>query len=73
MRDGPADRRLDHLESLIVPSLAAALIASIGGWVIDALIADFVGIEIRLLVGIIDGILLYYYARQWLLNLRDGL
>ena len=56
-----------------MPSLAAALIASIGGWVIDTLIADFVGIEIRLLVGIIDGILLYYYARQWLLNLRDGL
>jgi hypothetical protein len=55
-----------------VPSLAAALIASIGGWVIDALISNFVGIEIRIFVGIIDGILLYYYARQWLVNLRDG-
>jgi hypothetical protein len=56
-----------------VPALAAALIASIGGWIIDALIADFVGIETRIFVGIIDGILLYYYARQWLVNLRDGL
>ena len=55
-----------------MPSLAAALIASIGGWLIDALIADFVGVEVRLLVGIIDGILLCYYARQWLVNLRDG-
>lgn len=56
-----------------MPSLAAALIASIGGWIIDAAIADFVGIEIRILVGIVDGILLYYYARRWLVNLRDGL
>jgi hypothetical protein len=56
-----------------VPALAAALIASIGGWIIDALIADFAGIEIRIFVGIIDGILIYYYARRWLVNLRDGL
>ena len=56
-----------------MPSLAAALVASIGGWVIDALIADFVGIEVRILVGIVDGILIYYYARRWLVNLRDGL
>lgn len=46
--------------------------ASIGGWIIDSLIADYVGIEIRLFVGIIDGILFYYYARRWLINLRDG-
>jgi len=56
-----------------VPSLAAALIASLGGWIIDALLADFVGMEIRIFVGIIDGIVIYYYARQWLVNLRDGL
>lgn len=56
-----------------MPSLAAALVASIGGWLIDAMIADFVGIEIRIFVGIIDGILIYYYARRWLVNLRDGL
>ena len=55
-----------------MPSLAAALIASIGGWIIDALIADIAGIEVRIFVGIIDGILLYYYARRWLVNLRDG-
>jgi hypothetical protein len=56
-----------------VPSLAAALIASIGSYFIDALIADFVGIEIRIFVGIIDSILIYFYARRWLVNLRDGL
>ena len=56
-----------------MPSLAAALIASIGGWVIDALIEPFAGIEVRILVGLVDGILIYYYARRWLLSLRDGL
>ena len=56
-----------------MPSLAAALIASIAGWVIDALIEPFVGIEVRILVGLVDGILIYYYARQKLVNLRDGL
>lgn len=56
-----------------MPSLAAALIASIAGWIIDAAIEPFVGIEIRIFVGLIDGILIYYYARRWLLNLRDGL
>jgi len=56
-----------------MPSLAAALIASIAGWVIDALIEPFFGIEVRILVGIVDGILIYYYARRWMVNLRDGL
>jgi hypothetical protein len=56
-----------------MPSLAAALIASIGGWVIDALIEPFFGMEVRILVGLVDGILIYYYARRWLVNLRDGL
>ena len=56
-----------------MPSLAAALIASIGGWEIDALIEPFAGIEVRILVGLVDGILIYYYARRWLLSLRDGL
>ncbi len=55
-----------------MPSLAAALIASIGGWVIDALIEPFSGIGLRLVVGIVDGIVIYYYARRWLVSLRDG-
>jgi hypothetical protein len=55
-----------------MPSLAAALIASILGWVIDALIEPFMGIGGRLFVGLITGTLIYYYARNWLLKLRDG-
>lgn len=56
-----------------MPSLAAGLIASIGSYVIDAVIADYAGMGLRIFVGIIDSILLYYYARRWLVNLRDGL
>jgi hypothetical protein len=56
-----------------MPSLAAALIASIGGWIIDAAIEPVVGVEVRILVGLVDGILIYYYARRWLVGLRDGL
>ena len=55
-----------------MPSLAAALIASIGSWIIDSVIAGYTGIEIRIFVGIIDSILIYFYARRWLINLRDG-
>ena len=56
-----------------MPPLAAALIASIGGWVIDAALEPFVGMEVRILVGLVDGIVIYYYARRWLIGLRDGL
>jgi hypothetical protein len=73
VRDRAADRRLEDRESLSMPSLAAGLIASIGSYVIDALIGDYVGMGTRLFIGLIDSILLYYYARRWLVNLRDGL
>ena len=55
-----------------MPSLAAALIASIGGWIIDAAIEPVVGVEVRILVGLVDGILIYYYARRWLVGLLVG-
>ena len=55
-----------------MPSLAAALVASIGSWLIDSAIESFVGFEARLLIGIVDSILIYVFARNWLLQLRDG-
>lgn len=56
-----------------MPSLAAALIASILGWIVDAAIESFVGIEGRIFIGLITSTFIYYYARNWLRNLRDGL
>ncbi len=55
-----------------MPSIAAALIASIAGWIIDAAIEPFLGIGGRLFIGLIASTLIYFYARNWLLKLRDG-
>jgi hypothetical protein len=55
-----------------VPSLAAAIIASLLGWIIDAIIEPFMGLGGRVFVGLVTGTLIYYYARNWLLKLRDG-
>jgi hypothetical protein len=55
-----------------VPSIAAALIASIVGWIIDAAIEPFLGIEARIFVGLLASTIIYIYARNWLLRLRDG-
>ena len=55
-----------------MPSIAAAMIASIIGWVIDAAIEPFMGIGGRIFVGLIVSTVAYVYARNWLLRLRDG-
>ncbi len=55
-----------------MPSIAAAIIASIAGWIIDSLIEPFTGIGVRLFVGLVTGPFIFVYARNWLLKLRDG-
>jgi hypothetical protein len=55
-----------------MPSIAAALIASLIGWIIDAAIESFLGIEARIFIGLIVSTIVYVYARRWLLQLRDG-
>jgi hypothetical protein len=56
-----------------VPSLAAAMIASIVSWMIDAVIEPYTGIGTRIFISLIDSTFAYFYARRWLINLRDGL
>ena len=53
-----------------MPSLAAAIIASIAGWLIDSLIAPFLGLTPRIFIGILIGVYVYVYTRNWLLRLR---
>lgn len=55
-----------------MPSIAAAIIASLAGWVIDAIIEPVVGIGGRLFVGLVTSAFIYVYARNWLVKLRDG-
>jgi len=56
-----------------MPSLAAALAASIVSWMIDAVIEPYFGIGTRIVVSLIDSTLVYFYFRRWMINLRDGL
>jgi hypothetical protein len=53
-----------------MPSLAAAVMASLAGWMIDAIIEPYLGLGARIFVGIILSIYVYVYARNWLLSLR---
>jgi hypothetical protein len=53
-----------------VPSLAAALIASIAGWIIDALVSSYIGLTGRIFLGIVVTTYIYVYARNWLRDLR---
>ena len=48
------------------------MIASILGWIIDAALEPFMGIGGRIFVGLIVSTVIYVYARNWLVRLRDG-
>ena len=50
-------------------SFAAAVIASIAGWLIDALVSSFLGLTGRVMVGIVATTYIYVYARNWLRDL----
>ena len=54
-----------------MPSIAAAIIASIAGWVVDGLVAPL-GLSARIFIGIFVSVYVYVYARNWLTRLRDG-
>jgi len=52
-----------------VPSFAAAIIASIAGWLIDWIVSSFLGLTGRVMVGIVATTYIYVYARNWLREL----
>jgi len=52
-----------------LPSLAAALIASLAGYVIDVIVSPFLGLAGRVIVGIVLTTYIYVYARNWLKDL----
>jgi hypothetical protein len=53
-----------------VPSLAAAIIASIAGWILDTIASPFIGLTGRIFLGIVVTTYVYVYARNWLRDLR---
>ena len=52
-----------------MPSLAAAIIAPIAGWIVDAIVANFLGLTGRVMIGIVITTYIYVYARNWLRDL----
>jgi len=53
-----------------VISLAAALMASLAGWVIDDLFQPYLGVGVTLALSLVASSLAFLYARRWLLELR---
>lgn len=52
-----------------MPSVAAAIIASVAGWLIDSVVSGFLGLTGRVTVGIVFTTYTYVYARNWLRGL----
>jgi hypothetical protein len=53
-----------------LPSLAAGVVASLGGWMIQELFQPYLGLGITLLVSLIGSSLIFFYVRRWLVDLR---
>lgn len=53
-----------------MPSLAAGLVASLGGWMIDDLLQPYLGAGPTMLLSLIASALLFFFARKWLQDLR---
>jgi hypothetical protein len=53
-----------------VPSLAAAVVASLAGWILDELFQPYLGVGLTLVFSLIASTLIFFYARRWLVDLR---
>ncbi|MEZ5289607.1 MAG: hypothetical protein R2745_00850 [Vicinamibacterales bacterium] len=55
-----------------MPSLGASVAAMLAGWVLDDVLAPYVGFGTRLVVGLVATSILWVLVFQWLRRLRDG-
>ena len=53
-----------------MPSLAAAGVASLAGWVLDELFEPYLGMGITLLISFVVSTLVFIYVRRWLVEMR---
>ena len=56
-----------------MPSLFAALLASVVGWIFDDLVGSAMPFALRLIAGFIVSTAAFYYARRFLTDLRDDM
>ncbi len=53
-----------------MPSLAAAAVASLGGWVLDDLFQPYLGTAPTVVLTLVASTLVFFYVRRWLVDLR---
>ena len=53
-----------------MPSLAAGLVASVAGWLIDDLIQPYFGVGARAVLSLVCSTVIFFVARRWLIQLR---
>jgi hypothetical protein len=53
-----------------VPSLAAALLASLAGWMISDMIQPYIGAGPAIIGSSVCSLVVYFAARRWLITLR---
>lgn len=56
-----------------MPSLLAALVASVVGWIFDDFVGSAMPLMLRLLAGLIVSTVAFYYARRYLTELKEGM
>lgn len=53
-----------------MPSLMAAAVASLAGWVLDELLQPYLGTGVTLVLSLVASTLVFFYVRSWLVELR---
>jgi hypothetical protein len=54
----------------VVPALAAGLVASLAGWIVDDLVEPYFGMGFALILSFVTSTVVFYAARKWLIELR---
>ena len=53
-----------------MPTLVAAAVASLAGWVLDDLLQPYLGMGLTLASTLVASTLIFFYVRRWLVDLR---
>jgi hypothetical protein len=55
-----------------MPSIGAGVVATMAGWVIDAMLQPFLGTGVTLVLSFVASTIVFVLVQRWLKNLRDG-
>lgn len=55
-----------------MPSLGATLAAMLAGWAIDDMLQPYLGLGLTLFISALGSTAVFFVARKWLKDLRDG-